>query len=324
MSKKSDQFEILISRIHELLEGDEVDVKWNERIPDPDNPSQGRQVDVLIEKDGLINMIECRIHEKPQDVKWIEELIGRRISLGANSIIAVSASGFTSGAKKKANKYGVILNDMNTLSEEEITSWKRFVELSVFYYRYEDFELSFFFDYKDIDKIDHDTIQEELQHYIGFNVLFKMQLELLDAQNLLLKENRDKPVNFKVNFGLEGFTLCNCKVKEVEAKGIAYLEEIKLNVPEVLAYGHPEYETAKRNIYVQNYNLGRTKVIHNDGHISLTLDLSKLEVPPYWQFRFMNIASEYENYMDLFEITNSESINMNVDKVKISIFGVCE
>ncbi len=87
---------------------------------------------------------------------------------------------------------------------------------------------------------------------------------------------------------------------------------------------HPEYETAKRNIYVQNYNLGRTKVIHNDGHISLTLDLSKLEVPPYWQFRFMNIASEYENYMDLFEITNSESINMNVDKVKISIFGVCE
>lgn len=292
MTEESDQFEILISRIHELLEGKSAVVEWNERIPDPDNPKQGRQVDVLVKKDCLINLIECRLHKKPQDTKWIEELIGRRISLGANSIVAVSASGFTSGAIKKANRYGVILNDLNTLTEEEINSWSRFIEVSVFYYRYEDFRLAFTFDFKDIDRINADQIQKELQGYIGFNALFKAQLDLLDEQKLIVKENRDKHVNFKINFGIEDFELCGCTVREIESRGVAYLEEIKLSVPEVLSYGHPEYETNERNVYIQNYNLGETKVIHKDGHISLTLDLSKMEVPPYWQFRFMNIASD--------------------------------
>lgn len=322
MSKESDQFEILVSRIHELLEGDDAVVEWNERIPDPDNPKQGRQVDVLVKKDGFINLIECRLHKEPQDVKWIEELMGRRISLGANSIVAASASSFTSGAIKKANRYGVILKDLNTLTEEEISSWSRSVEVSVFYYRYENFQLAFLFDIEDIEKIEHDQIQKELQNYIGFRALFKAQLDLIDEKKLIVKENRDKHVNFKVNFGIDGFQLCNCVVKEIESQGVAYLEEIKLVVPEVLAYGSPEFETKDRNVYVQNYNLGETKIIHHNGHVSLTLDLSKLEVPPYWQFRFMNVASKYENYMDLLEIVNPESINMNVDKIDLSLRAV--
>ncbi len=55
-------------------------------------------------------------------VKWIEELIGRRVSLEANAIVAVSASGFTSGAIKKQIKYGVLLKDVNELTDEEICS----------------------------------------------------------------------------------------------------------------------------------------------------------------------------------------------------------
>jgi hypothetical protein len=39
-------------------------------------------------------MVECRQHQSPQDVQWIEELIGRRVSLPADSAIAVSSSGF--------------------------------------------------------------------------------------------------------------------------------------------------------------------------------------------------------------------------------------
>ena len=163
MSKASDEFEILISRIHELLEGDDAIVEWNERIPDPDNPKQERQVDVLVRKDGLINLIECRLHKKPQDVKWIEELIGRRLSLEANAIVAVSASGFTSGAIKKAKKYGVILKDVNELTDEEICSWSRSIEISFFYYRYEDFKLSFFFDLDDLEKLDSEQMQIELE-----------------------------------------------------------------------------------------------------------------------------------------------------------------
>ncbi len=256
MSKASDEFEIMISRIHELLEGDDATVEWNERISDPDNPKQGRQVDVLVRRHGLINLIECRLHKEPQNVKWIEELIGRRISLEANAIIAVSASGFTSGAIKKANKYGVILKDVNELTDEEICSWSKSIEISVLYYRYEDFKLGFFFDLDDIEKLDSDQIQKELNNYIGFRALFTAQLDILENEKLILKENRNKRVTFRVNFNLEDFQLCNCEVKEIQSEGVAFLEEIKLNVPEVLAYGEPDLENDERNVYIQHYNLG--------------------------------------------------------------------
>ena len=202
MSKASNEFEIMISRIHELLESEDAIVEWNERIPDPDNPGQGRQVDVLVRKKGLKTLIECRLHNKPQDVKWIEELMGRRTSLNADAIVAVSASGFTSGAVKKANKYGVILRDINQLIDEEIASWARSIAISLLYYRYEDFKLNFFFDFLDIEKLNVSQIKKELENYVGFRSLFTAQLDILEEKKLILEENRNKRVTFRVNFKL--------------------------------------------------------------------------------------------------------------------------
>ena len=45
--------------------------------------------------------------KKKQDVKWIEELIGRKQSLRADSVIAVSSAGFTDGAILKAKAFGI-------------------------------------------------------------------------------------------------------------------------------------------------------------------------------------------------------------------------
>ena len=322
MNKASDEFEIMISRIHELLESEDAIVEWNERIPDPDNPRQGRQVDVLVRKNGLKTHIECRLHKEPPDVNWIEELMGRRTSLEADAIVAVSASGFTSGAVKKANKYGVILRDTNQLVDEEIVSWARSKAISLLYYRYEDFKLSFFFDFLDIEKLNESQIKKELENYVGFRSLFTAQLDILEEKKLILEENRNKRVSFRVNFKLEGFQLCNCEVQKVQAEGFAYLEAIELNVPEVLAYGELGERNTERNVYIQNYNLGETKVIHHNGKISMIIDLSKMEVPPYWQFRYVDVKSDHENYFDSFEIVHPEKIIMNVDKINLAICGV--
>src|ERR1700682_3606049 len=109
-----------IYRIHELLERSHDDVTWNDHIPDPDNPIQPRQIDITIRRDGKLTIVECRIHKEPQDVTWIEALIGRRMSLRASAVIAVSASGFTQGAQAKATQFGVILRDFDTLTQEEV------------------------------------------------------------------------------------------------------------------------------------------------------------------------------------------------------------
>src|SRR5437660_864391 len=89
--KASAVFERQIERIHQLLEREPANVTWNERIPDPDNLKQLRQVDITIDRDGTKVHAECRLHQAPQDVTWIEELIGRRASLGADVMIAVSS-----------------------------------------------------------------------------------------------------------------------------------------------------------------------------------------------------------------------------------------
>jgi hypothetical protein len=79
--KESEAFEQQIHRIHELLEGSEATVTWNDHIPIQTSPSRSRQIDITIKRNGNLTIVECRQHQSPQDVQWIEELIGRRASL---------------------------------------------------------------------------------------------------------------------------------------------------------------------------------------------------------------------------------------------------
>jgi len=58
--KNSEAFEQQIHRIHELLEGSGAGVTWNDHVPDLDNPSQQRQIDVSIKRDGKLTLVECR------------------------------------------------------------------------------------------------------------------------------------------------------------------------------------------------------------------------------------------------------------------------
>jgi hypothetical protein len=46
--KPAEEFERQIERIHRLLETETSQVTWNDRIPDPDNPNQLRQIDIKI------------------------------------------------------------------------------------------------------------------------------------------------------------------------------------------------------------------------------------------------------------------------------------
>ncbi len=322
MTKESNDFEILISKIHQLLEGEDTEVTWNDKIPDPDNPIQNRQIDITVRKDNFLNIIECRFHKTKQDVKWIEELIGRRCSLAANNVIGVSSNGFTSGAIKKANRYGVMLYDLKELSNEDIKSWARHIKLSIFFYKYENFTVDLFFDIKDLEKINTDSLKNDFENYYGLRSIFSAPNELIDSKNLLLPENRDKKVNFSVRFKIENFFLSGQKVQEVEVSGKAGIEEIVLCVPETLGYGTPLNNVTKRTVIIQKYNLGNTYIVHHNDSISLSLDLSELDVPPYWQFRFVNVESERMVNHDCFEIVEPLQIIMNIDKVKMGIHGI--
>lgn len=135
------EFERQVARIVWTLEATGATVKWNDRIPDPDNPRQRRQIDVTVKRESSLTIVECRLHSEPQNVKWIEELVGRRLSLGADSVIAVSSSGFTNGAKLKAERFGIFLRTLTEVSDDEVRSWGARTEVLLWYVKFSDLRL---------------------------------------------------------------------------------------------------------------------------------------------------------------------------------------
>jgi hypothetical protein len=91
------------------------------------NPRTGvvREIDIRVT--SRVNpeermIIECRAHKRPQDVQWIDALDGKARSLGFPRAVAVSASGFTTGALIEAHDRGI---DALHLRQAEEADWRR-------------------------------------------------------------------------------------------------------------------------------------------------------------------------------------------------------
>jgi hypothetical protein len=130
----------------------------DDHIPDPDNPSQPRQVDITVRRDGLLTLVDAAFTRPSKDVTWIEELIGHRASLRADLAMGVSASGFTEGALNKAREFGIVLRHLAGLTEAEIAQWGKAVSLSIGFYEYRDLELSLLFARGRVPHLDHQRI----------------------------------------------------------------------------------------------------------------------------------------------------------------------
>lgn len=257
---KSTLFEQSIARIHKLLEESNSKVTWDDRIPDPDNPTQNRQIDITIRNDDLITIVECRLHKGRQDVKWIEELIGRQQSLMADSIIAVSSSGFTKGALAKAQKFGIITRDLTELTEEEITRWGKESKLKVNYIKYIDPFFIFFHDGKGPLHENKELID------IVYELLEKTTKDIFDKGNA-------KAVD--VGFGVDRLTVAGKNINYVKLKsGIEKLsKEIKTSA--VLAYGLTGEEDLFKDAVIEEIS-ELVRVEHAGESNIIVLDSSKI------------------------------------------------
>lgn len=318
MSKSSTEFEIFISKIHKLLERDSAQVTWNESIPDPDNPSQSRQIDIAIRKDGLFNIVECRLHQKKQDVKWIEELIGRKYSLGASSITAVSSSGFTVGAIKKAQKYGVILSELKDVSDEFIASWTRGMEIILSFVRYESFKINFIVDSDQLTTLDVTRFKNALLNHKSLLDMIKPGSDPFGDLN----KNAGLPFSFECRSQIKNLFIDNILIDYFDTKGILHLETMGLTVPTHLAYVEPNEVVTSKSVIIQKYDLGNTSVIQHQGNVSLQLDLSKLQLPAYCQFCSVEMRAS-KNVDDVYCLRSFEMpiVDMYIDTIDVSING---
>ena len=125
MPKRSNQFQRIITFITEQLAPVGATVRESVELVEQGiaHPIK-REVDVLMEMDiglGSVRVaLECRDRSRPDDLQWIDGLIGKYRNLPVHKVIAVSSSGFSPSARVKAELNNIILM---TFAEASETNW---------------------------------------------------------------------------------------------------------------------------------------------------------------------------------------------------------
>lgn len=264
----SKEFEEKVGWINTLLEGSGAKVRVDEKIPDPDNPKQKRQIDVKITRGEHITLIECRIHSKRQNVKWIEELYGRRISLKASSVIAVSASGFTEGAKKKADRLGVFLRDFKTLSEDEIKNWG--IASSVY------LEYVTFFDTTFFIIIEPQTIGRKVldQPYFETPANKSWPIDTVFHKALAeIKKLDQKKGGIRFELFTKELLYRGSQINEIIFQSNYKTIRFPIELPLVYVYGEP-ISSIKSEMYIESQNSSKFEIYRTQKQVFVTVDIS--------------------------------------------------
>lgn len=315
MKVDSEKFEKHVFRIHELIEQSGSVVTWNDHLPDPDNPDQFRQIDITIKRGKTLTLIECRIHKKPQDVKWIEELIGKRISLHADAVIAVSASGFTVGAIKKAESHGIILRDFQTLTEEEVKAWGYKTRVYVTYLQYQNVSLDFGLRPKYQHNFVPEIFKKEVISYKNLiYLLFEEVAKEIDKnENTRLAKSGTVVVKFKYPREpiVAGFVIA-----EVIFRGHFRKIEQEINIPAVFIYDDPKKRKLNRDVLVEKVELGDSEIMQSKDRVSIRLDFSSIKPPHNSQFYTVTLDFNRLVTMTDFQALGLQKPPIILDKIR--------
>ncbi|MDO8608837.1 MAG: restriction endonuclease [Phaeospirillum sp.] len=291
-TKKGKSLEQLAERIHSVIDRD-AKVTWNKGVVDPDT-GRLRQVDVLIERGTHVTHVECRDHIGPQDVKWIEELIGRKDSLKADAMIAVSTSGFTPQAVVKAKAKGIFLRDFSELTDQEIGEWGAIVDISANYVEFETIHLH----------VREGT--DSAKTILGSPLMLVIQ-EIVSQLPDPLAEGVWYRVNASVSFPKGGPACIQSRCRAVKRD---------FPIASVRAYGEPDVSAASRTTTIDTRTQFKTEAIFSGNHGQITFDLSRIEMPPNHWLRHWSVVGEQIMTMHIETIGNIDFISTSFD-VKI-------
>ena len=122
------EFEMLVARIEADAGPNGMIVKCPDKIRSKAT-GRLREVDAsiryLVGTAEVVITLECRRRKRTQDVTWIEQLASKKIAIGADRTIAVSASGFTADARAMAETHGISLRKLSDVGVADINSLLR-------------------------------------------------------------------------------------------------------------------------------------------------------------------------------------------------------
>lgn len=298
MTFRSESFEKQIHRIHSLLEQEGSSVTWNDKVQDPDNPDRTRQIDISIRRDGQLTLVECRLHKRTQDVNWIEELIGRRASLKADAVIAVSASGFTEGAKRKSRTHGVILRDLVGLTEEEIRHWGHQTKVSLTFLQFEKMKIDLVIGSHRATAPSSDEVFAELQR----NTTSLYKILDIATKEIETKNPKLEKCSFDFEFTTDALPVLNSQIKRVKISASISKLVQALTIPSVVAYDAPEVSATQRSAKIEKDERGHFEITKSSNRVVVAADLSSIQIPKNCRFMYFGFDFGRQVSMESFEL----------------------
>lgn len=124
--------ELLVAHLEKHLGGTGIQVASPEYIVGRMSGSR-REVDVTLRakigSSNVLVIVECRDRDDTEDVTWVEQLATKRKDVGADKAVAVSATGFSKGAKNTAAKLDIPLRTLQQIDLSEVLLWFPFREM---------------------------------------------------------------------------------------------------------------------------------------------------------------------------------------------------
>jgi hypothetical protein len=123
--RKGEFLELLVSELEYAIDPG-VTITSPDLVPGRESGNQ-REVDVTLRRrvgsTETLVMIECRDRSRPQNVEWIDALIGKAKDIRASTTVAVSRSGFTRAAQRRAVEEGIELRTVSAVAPADLARW---------------------------------------------------------------------------------------------------------------------------------------------------------------------------------------------------------
>jgi len=132
--RRGKNFEELVASFEKFAKTKNLQIKSPEYIVGKISRKR-REIDVTLRgtigSTSVFVAIECRERKKAQGIVWIEEIISKKKDIGADIMIAVSSSKFTSGAVRSAQSAGVLLRYIKSFNPDELELWFGTAEVEI-------------------------------------------------------------------------------------------------------------------------------------------------------------------------------------------------
>ena len=304
--------EKLCYRIQCLVQDSGATVEWNPKGEKDPDTKQARQMDVLITSaDGRRTTVECRNYASKQDVKWIEELIGRKMSLKLDGMIAVAPKGFTEPARIKAACFGIILYDFDRLNDKEIASWGRVANVESDFVQFKKLQILAVVSNADIANV---SLAPNFTYggRDGYGVV-------MDALRDSVENNPD--VDIVRQLDVAGYAVDGVEVALLCCTFRGTLVTKTATCTYVAMVDSPERARQLREVGVQRFEHSVHEIVHHAGKAHLIIDFSGIPSPPNSILHASRINFSEVTTVEHYELVGEKRIQVQADQIEL-IVGV--